>query len=128
MSAGYPEEFKLPDDESVSTWSSEEMMTDHIEQSSTQSEVDLTNSGMSAEEEIVRNIYIIGLPIILCLGTGGNVLSFVIMLRKKMRSSSTSFYFAVLAISDTLYLFSYIPTEIVYSYSRYEIDISVFIR
>ncbi|XP_069138819.1 uncharacterized protein [Argopecten irradians] len=44
-------------------------------------------------------------PIIIFLGTVGNVISFVVMIRKTMIHSSTCFYLAVIAVVDTLVLF-----------------------
>ena len=44
-------------------------------------------------------------PIILIIGTIGNILSFIILTRKRMTGSTYS-YLAVLAIADTIYLYS----------------------
>lgn len=38
------------------------------------------------------------------IGTVGNLLSFLVMVRKRMRSSTTAFYMACLAVADTLVL------------------------
>lgn len=45
------------------------------------------------------------LPIIITIGTIGNIFSFIVMLQREMRQTSTFFYLAVLAIADTIVLF-----------------------
>ena len=45
------------------------------------------------------------LPIIIVVGALGNIFSFILMLQREMRHTSTYFYLAVLAIADTLVLF-----------------------
>lgn len=45
------------------------------------------------------------LPIIITVGTIGNIFSFIIMLQREMRQTSTFFYLAVLAVADTIVLF-----------------------
>ncbi|XP_045156698.1 probable G-protein coupled receptor 139 [Mercenaria mercenaria] len=45
------------------------------------------------------------LPIIITVGTIGNIFSFIVMLQREMRQTSTFFYLAVLAIADTIVLF-----------------------
>lgn len=44
------------------------------------------------------------LPIIITIGTIGNILSFVVMLQREMRQTSTFFYLAALAVADTVVL------------------------
>ncbi|XP_071105022.1 probable G-protein coupled receptor 139 [Haliotis cracherodii] len=44
-------------------------------------------------------------PILVVLGTIGNVLSFIVMTRKTMLRSSTCYYMAVLAVADTMVLY-----------------------
>ena len=44
-------------------------------------------------------------PVIIGLGTLGNVLSFLVLIRKSMRSSSTCFYMIFLAVADTMVLY-----------------------
>ncbi|XP_052279193.1 thyrotropin-releasing hormone receptor-like isoform X2 [Dreissena polymorpha] len=46
-----------------------------------------------------------GLPHIITLGTIGNIFSFIVMLQREMRQTSTFFYLAVLAVADTIVLF-----------------------
>ena len=45
------------------------------------------------------------LPIIITIGTIGNILSFVVMIQREMRQTSTFFYLAALAVADTVVLF-----------------------
>lgn len=45
------------------------------------------------------------LPIIIFVGTFGNVLSFLIMVQREMRQTSTFFYLATLAVADTVVLY-----------------------
>lgn len=45
------------------------------------------------------------LPIIITIGTIGNIFSFIVMFQREMRQTSTFFYLAVLAIADTIVLF-----------------------
>ncbi len=44
-------------------------------------------------------------PVILCIGTFGNVLSFVVLTRKRMREKSTYLYLATLAAVDLLVIY-----------------------
>ncbi|XP_021368428.1 growth hormone secretagogue receptor type 1-like [Mizuhopecten yessoensis] len=46
-----------------------------------------------------------GFPVIVCIGTFGNVLSFIIMMRREMRQTPTFFYLAALAVADTVVLY-----------------------
>ncbi|XP_069138625.1 thyrotropin-releasing hormone receptor-like [Argopecten irradians] len=46
-----------------------------------------------------------GFPIIIFIGTFGNVLSFIIMMRREMRQTPTFFYLATLAVADTVVLY-----------------------
>ena len=46
------------------------------------------------------------LPVIIACGTVGNVFSFILMLQREMRQTSTYFYLAILAIVDTIVLFA----------------------
>lgn len=45
------------------------------------------------------------LPIIITIGTIGNIFSFIVMLQREMRQTSTFFYLAALAVADTVVLF-----------------------
>ena len=53
------------------------------------------------EEEIGRLITLVCYPIIILVGTIGNILTFIVMQRGSLKHSSTCFYMAVLALSDT---------------------------
>lgn len=44
-------------------------------------------------------------PVIIGIGTIGNVLSFVVMMRREMRQAPTFFYLAALAVTDTIVLY-----------------------
>lgn len=49
---------------------------------------------------------VITLPILIIFGSICNILTFIVMRRKRMRVSSTCFYMAVLAVTDTLVLWT----------------------
>ena len=51
-------------------------------------------------------VWYCGSPTILVIGTLGNVLSLVVMFRKKIRSSTTSLYLRVLAVLDLIILYT----------------------
>ena len=51
---------------------------------------------------IIRHV----LPVVIGLGTVGNVLSFLVLMRKRMRNTSVYFYLAMLACADTVVLYS----------------------
>ena len=55
--------------------------------------------------EVANSLVLVGAPMLLILGTIGNVLSMVVFSRRKMRSSS-SFILVALAVADTLVLYS----------------------
>ena len=52
-------------------------------------------------EELARMIRIITYPVIIILGTIGNMLSFIVMKRGSLKHSSTGFYMSILALADT---------------------------
>ena len=52
-----------------------------------------------------HNLGLYGYPTIIVIGTIGNLLTFLIMLKPSMRMTSTCFYMAALAIFDTLALY-----------------------
>ena len=56
--------------------------------------------------KIEQQLWRIGAPMVIFLGTLGNVLSGVVMSRKCMRRSVTGFYLLVLAFADTLVLYT----------------------
>ena len=51
--------------------------------------------------EKVRIVHVIVRPILVILGTFGNLLSFYVMRRGSLKHVSTCFYMSVLAIADT---------------------------
>ena len=64
--------------------------------------VSQNDTGQPAQTvEIVRIIDLIVKPILVLFGTIGNGLSFYIMRRTSLKSLSTCFYMAILALADT---------------------------
>jgi hypothetical protein len=55
---------------------------------------------------IVYRIEIITLPLLILFGSICNITTFIVMRRKRMRISSTCFYMAALAVTDTLVLWT----------------------
>lgn len=55
---------------------------------------------------IVYRIEIVTLPILILVGSICNVTTFIVMRRRRMRVSSTCFYMAALAVTDTLVLWT----------------------
>ena len=51
--------------------------------------------------EAYRMIVVVVVPVIIVLGTLGNVLSFIVMRRRFLRYVSTCFYMSILALVDT---------------------------
>ena len=58
------------------------------------------------DSHIADKVWRIGAPIILASGTVGNVLSILLMRRNKVKQSTTSLYFIVLACADSLVLYN----------------------
>ena len=52
-------------------------------------------------DETARTVIMVSYPIIIVLGTIGNLLTFVVMRRGSLKRSSTCFYMAILALADT---------------------------
>ena len=76
----------------------------------------------------IRVLYLTMYPILLVLGTVGNVLAVAVMMRKKNRKHAISWYIAILSLSDTLFLYSTIPWVIFYYHTNEMVDISVYAR
>ena len=55
---------------------------------------------------LVYRIEIIILPILIIFGSIFNIMTFIVMRRRRMRVSSTCFYMAALAVTDTLVLWT----------------------
>lgn len=53
---------------------------------------------------VSKSILIYVLPVIIIVGTIGNILSFIIWMKRRLRRTSTFFYLAMLAVSDTVFL------------------------
>jgi hypothetical protein len=59
-----------------------------------------------ADAQMAKKIWMYGSPILIAGGTLGNVLSFAVMLRKKIRHTTTSLYLLVLSVVDTVVLYT----------------------
>ena len=70
---------------------------------------------------IAEKIWIIVSPILIVVGTVTNVLSIVVLARKRMRSSTTMFYLLVLAIGDIMVL----CTGLMRYWLKYALDVDV---
>jgi hypothetical protein len=55
---------------------------------------------------VVYRIETIALPLLILVGSICNVTTFIVMRRRRMRVSSTCFYMAALAVTDTLVLWT----------------------
>ena len=64
------------------------------------------NATSSENIRKVTYVWLYGPPVIIVVGTFGNTLSFIVMCRRKIRESTTSLYLRVLAIVDTLVLYT----------------------
>lgn len=62
----------------------------------------LNDDSMTYEWKHEKVVFYIFFPIILAIGTLSNVLTILVVLRKKMRTDSAYFYMLVLAIADEL--------------------------
>lgn len=60
----------------------------------------------SAIVKFIDQIEIITLPVLIIFGSLCNILTFIVMRRRRMRISSTCFYMAALAITDTVVLWT----------------------
>ena len=60
-------------------------------------------------EDTENNIWIYASPLLIILGTVGNVLSGRVMLGKRLRKHTTSVYLIALAVVDTFILYSNMP-------------------
>ena len=58
------------------------------------------------ESNLARNLWVYGSPVLITIGTVGNLLSAVVMLRQNLRKCTTSLYLFVLAVMDTLVLYT----------------------
>ncbi|ELU02369.1 hypothetical protein CAPTEDRAFT_205919 [Capitella teleta] len=76
-------------------------------------------------ENIAKQVWLVGSPLLIIVGTLGNLLTIWIFMRSpKLRSTSTSLYLIVLAVADTLLL--YIGLLRQYSRVKYEMDFRTF--
>lgn len=68
---------------------------------------DVSYSDLKSEPFYILAIDLIKycLPIIIFIGTFGNAMSFLIMVQREMRQTSTFFYLATLAVADTVVLY-----------------------
>lgn len=58
-----------------------------------------------AEKSISKSIVTYLFPLVVLLGTIGNVMSFIVLMRRRMRTTSVYFFLMVLAVADTLVLY-----------------------
>ena len=63
-------------------------------------------TGSIAILALVRRIELIALPTLIIFGSVCNIMTFIVMRRRRMRISSTCFYMAALAVTDTLVLWT----------------------
>ena len=68
--------------------------------------IEVTGSTSSWREDTTRDIWVYGSLFLLVLGTLGNLLTLCVMLRSRLRLSTTAFYLVALAITDTLVLYT----------------------
>lgn len=61
--------------------------------------------GVYWEYNTAHNLGLYGYPVIIILGTIGNILTLLVMVREKMRQRTTCFYMAMIAVFDTLVLY-----------------------
>ena len=59
----------------------------------------------NATYRLAITLLIWSLPVVIIFGTLGNIFSFILMLQREMRHTSTYFYLAILAVADTVVLF-----------------------
>ena len=67
----------------------------------TTSETNQIDGNDDGDRQIAGILVITTFPIILAIGTIGNVLTFIVMQRGSLKHSSTCFYMAMLALADT---------------------------
>ena len=73
------------------------------------------------EYRLSKGIEIYAPPVVLLLGTVGNLLSFVILMTKSMRTFSTYLYLAVLSLTDILVLYAGLLRAWVGDLSAYDV-------
>ncbi len=61
------------------------------------------------ESHLGLNLFKYVIPIIVILGILGNIMSFAVFSTRAMNESVSSIFFRVLAIADTLVLFTFLP-------------------
>lgn len=66
----------------------------------------LTETSPHAMLAFVYRFEIIALPVLIVFGSICNIMTFIVMRRRRMRVSSTCFYMAALAVTDTLVLWT----------------------
>ena len=63
-------------------------------------------TGTMALLAFIHRFEMIALPVLIIFGSIFNIMTFIVMRRKRMRVSSTCFYMAALAVTDTLVLWT----------------------
>ncbi|XP_045215115.1 G-protein coupled receptor 39-like [Mercenaria mercenaria] len=67
------------------------------------------DSGQQTGSQIPRLIWIIGTPIVFCIGIVGNVITITVLSKKNQKKSSTTVFLTVLAITDLLVMTISLP-------------------
>ncbi|XP_013420557.1 neuromedin-U receptor 2 [Lingula anatina] len=70
---------------------------------------------------IAREIWRVFPPLYLCIGTVGNVLTFLVMCRKGMRHLPSALYLAALAVTDTVAIWVGLMRHILKEYNGYDL-------
>ena len=65
------------------------------------SSADTEDDWYDKEWEMAKIVILSTFPVILVIGTMGNVLTFIVMQRGSLKHSSTCFYMTMLAVADT---------------------------
>lgn len=63
------------------------------------------SNGTKSEDTFYKTMMIYAIPVIVIVGTVGNVLSFLVLVRCQMRNTSVYFYLLALAVADTCVLY-----------------------
>jgi len=75
------------------------------------SPINWTTSSRGASDADYYFVWVYVSPWILVIGVAGNVLTLVVMSRRRMRGSSTCVYLSAIAVADSLALMLRIPPE-----------------
>ncbi len=98
----------------------EQASTDGANYTATMDMVEVTELE-NLETNTATNIWVYGSPVLIIIGTVGNLLSAVVMLRQNLRKCTTSLYLFVLAVVDTVVLYTGLLEE--WIWTLFEMDI-----